>query len=220
MESRENLKEVPGFPGYYVDCEKMEAWSYCTRIRSKGHEKQWQRLKIYDSGMFVTRRQDGKKTSVSLAKSIYAIKNNLQYDDPILKTVTFKIQDGKLLVRGFCEAMHETMRKRRTYEDIHRVQITQHRIDVLQMVLQAYKGEPSRLFVYVAKHKERYLNAIKAKYRYISEHRVGMSYDLTFQKMVDVIHNKGSVSADFDGWFVKTARGFIAKELKFTPYIE
>ena len=48
----------------------------------------------------------------------------------------------------------------------------------------------------------------------MQEYRIMMGYELAYKKMMDIIESGGSDIAEFDGWFVKTARGFVKEGLR------
>lgn len=202
------LKEIPGHSGYYVDEERLEAWS----LKRIGYNKRWKKLAIRRG--FISVQVNGKCTSISLAKSIFVAHHNISYDDEGLKRYTFKIRDKKVIVKGVCDSMHQAVKRRMSYIDSNRISITQHRIDVLNMVLLAYKGDPSKLFEYAISQKQRFIWSIRKKFPTLQEYRIMMGYELAYKKMMDVIENGGSDIAEFDGWFVKTARGFVKEGLR------
>lgn len=202
------LKEVPGHSGYYVDEERLEAWS----LKRIGCNKRWKKLAIRRG--FFSVQVNGKCSSISLAKSIFVAHHNISYDDEGLKRYTFKICDKKVIVQGVCDKMHQAVKRRLSYIDSNRISITQHRIDVLNMLLLAYQGEPSKLFEYAISQKQRFIWSIRKKFPTLQEYRIMMGYELAYKKMMDVIESGGSDIAEFDGWFVKTARGFVKEGLR------
>ena len=210
-ENIEALVEIPDRPGYYVDEDRLEVWS----LKSMGYNsnrKRWRKLAIRNG--FISVQVKGKGSSISLAKSIFVAHNKISYDDERLKRYIFKIRDKKVVVEGVCDSMHQAMRRRMFHIDRDRISLTQHRIDVLNMVLLAYKGEPSQLLEYAIRQKQRYIGSIRKKFPTLSEYRIMMAYELAYKKMVDVIESGGSDIAEFDGWFVKTARGFVAEGMR------
>ena len=211
MTAAKGLKEIPGRPGYYVDEEMLEVWSF-KRIGYNSNRKRWKKLAIRNG--FVSVYVNGRNSSISLAKSIFVAHNKISYDDEGLKRYIFKIRDKKVIVEGVCDSMHQAVRRRMSHIDRNRISLTQHRIDVLNMVLLAYKGEPSQLLEYAISQKQRYIRSIRKKFPRLSEYRIMMAYELAYKKMVDVIESGGSDIAEFDGWFVKTARGFVSEGLR------
>lgn len=205
------LKGIPGRPGYYVDEETLEVWSL-KRRGYNSHRKRWKKLAIRNG--FISVQVKGKSSSISLAKSIFVAHNKISYDDEGLKRYIFKIRDKKVIVEGVCDSMHQAVKRRISYIDSNRISLTQHRIDVLNMVLLAYKGDPSKLLEYAISQKQRYIRSIRKKFPSLSEYRIMMGYELAYKKMVDVIESGGSDIAEFDGWFVKTARGFVAEGMR------
>jgi hypothetical protein len=211
MTAAKGLKEIPGRPGYYVDEENLEVWSF-KRMGYNSNRKRWRKLAVLNG--FVSVQVKGRGSSISLAKSIFVAHNKISYDDEGLKRYIFKIRDKKVIVEGVCDSMHQAMRRRMSNIDRNRISLTQHRIDVLNMVLLAYKGEPRQLLEYAIRQKQRYIRSIRKKFPRLSEYRIMMAYELAYKKMVDVIESGGSDIAEFDGWFVKTARGFVAEGMR------
>lgn len=204
---KKKLAPLKDFPGYYIDMKTHEVWSYLRHTSKKSPE--WYKLKIVEGKHpSVNILVNGNSKRVVIAKLVLGVQSGKSYYDIPTDTVLFQYnQDRTINIQSRSKERIEWWAKHKKESHDNRVEITEHHIYCLQLLLKAYKGDARPLLDYVVQKKTEYLRIVTSKgFRY---EKAVVAFDATFDRMLDNIEKTTSRPWNFDGWFVKSMIGEI-----------
>lgn len=203
------LKEIQGIPGYYIDVEKGEAWSFQKRGLNK--EKTWFKLSVhkrnyqtFESFIAVV---NGKRKDVSLGRAVFAVTHNLPYNHPSLSAFVFYWEKKQVEVRTKYEVQIEGQKKWRSdkYSRLRRMEELERVMQVLPLVKKAYDGNPNPLLLYINQKTDYYLAVLNGKFYQQSMEKAKIGLELAKDRLIHLIDDCNGRILDVDGWIIRTA---------------
>jgi len=201
------LTPLKDFPGYYIDMETHEVWSYMKHCTKKKPE--WFKKKVRQGKHpSVQLKKGDKSTNVILAKLVLSVQSGKSYYEIPSDTFIFHYnQDRSIKIESRSEQMVKWWEKRRKETNDNRVEETEHHIHCLELLLKAYKGDARPLLRYVTKRRQDYLRILTSEgYGY---EKAKVAYEATFDRLIQNLQYTTCKPYNFDGWFIKSMRGEI-----------
>lgn len=206
------LTPLKDFPGYYIDMETHEVWSYLKHCCRK--EKEWCKKKTTKGKHpSVNLKKGNKTTNALIAKLVLSVQSGKSYYDIPSDTYIFTYnQDRSISIESRTDERLRWWEKRKKEIHDNRVEETEHNIHCLQLLLKAYKGDAKPLLRYIVKRKHDYLRILTSEgYGY---EKAKVAYDAVFDRVIENIERTTCKPYNFDGWYLKSMRGEIKTHYK------
>lgn len=216
-DNKDSLIELKEFPGYYLDMERVEMWSFVHRWN--WHGKAWRKLTISPNGS-VSVRKDGHTRDLRIGKLIASVKYNVSYDElphlfsfgadgvtPKLRVVS-DLPVGKAIDRDTLNQRIQEMRRDKNHAV--RVERTKRAIEGLQLLLKAFEGDAGPLILFVTSGYERYcrMSCVRA---YHTKEDLQDAYDYAFYLLTKQLEKTSTRFYDIDNWMVSKMRYYLAR---------
>lgn len=199
----QELITVPDFPNYMIDMENGNVWRHWKRgswWQMKAHKKRGTYFYLL-----------GKRW-IQQARLLYAVRHGISYFDIPKGFVFFLTPDKRIEVKTLNEIARQREQERRQEIHANRIWRTEHNIEGLNVLLQAYKGNAEPLLEYIADNRKRLLCIIRKSKGFsynTAEHAFGLAVD----RLIETLRYSNSDIKCLDRWLVKTAYGMRVREL-------
>lgn len=182
-----SLREIKGFPNYVYDTDTGDVVSRLNRhavLKPKP---------IHRKALFFQMVQDGKRRCISYNRLMYAIQNDISYDEIPDSYYIVRNDDGLLVVRERSEMVEYANNHKKAAHRRYRLQVIDQKIEQLEIMKRAYQKDGSYIEAvqYIEKHKPLLINHHIKRFN-TSSRNAEMHYAIALERMIDRINDPTS----------------------------